>query len=226
MGRAQRMAKGGLVYHVLNRANARRPIFQRAGDYAAFEAVLVETCDRIPMRILAWCLMPNHWHLVLWPVHDGDLSQFMRLLTLTHTQRWHAAHESVGSGHLYQGRFKSFPIQGDAHLLTVCRYVERNPLRAGLVQRAQDWRWSSCWYFNTGSPAGHVSHRRWPVERPRDWVGFVNGEPAEGELDNLRCCVARGRPFGAADWTRRMTTTLGLESTLRRPGRPKKEGGE
>ncbi|MDZ7750464.1 MAG: transposase [Gammaproteobacteria bacterium] len=113
MGRAQRIARGGLAYHVLNRANGRRPIFQRVADYIAFETVMAKTCDRIPMRILAWCLMPNHWHLVLWPRRDGDLSQFMRLLTLTHTQRWHAAHETTGNGHLSQtGALQVIPDPG------------------------------------------------------------------------------------------------------------------
>ena len=81
------------------------------GDYAAFERILAETQARIPMRILAWCLMPNHWHLVVWPRKAGELSRFVGWLTLTHTQRWHAIGQSTGSGHVYQGRFKSFPIQ-------------------------------------------------------------------------------------------------------------------
>ena len=137
MGRPLRTAPGDLVYHVLNRANGRQPLFEKDGDYAAFERVLAEACQRVPMRILAYCVMPNHWHLVLWPYLDGDLSHFMGWLTLTHTQRWHAHHHTVGHGHLYQGRFKSFLVQQDAHLLAVCRYVERNALRAGLVERAE-----------------------------------------------------------------------------------------
>ena len=103
MGRPLRAATGGMVYHVLNRANARLPIFDDDGDYEAFFKILGQACERIEMRILAWCLMPNHWHLVLWPHHDGDLSRFLGWLTLTHTQRWHAQRQSAGSGHLYQG---------------------------------------------------------------------------------------------------------------------------
>ena len=137
------VAEGGLVYHALNRANARQTIFDDDGDYEAFERVLAEAVDRHVMRLLAYCVMPNHFHLVLWPRADGDLSRFMRWLTLTHTQRWHAHHHTAGTGHLYQGRFRSFPVQDDGHLLTLCRYVERNALRAGLVGRAEDWRWGS-----------------------------------------------------------------------------------
>ena len=140
MPRSRRNAPGGYVYHVLNRANSRRDIFERPGDYRAFEETLAEVQERIPMRILAWCLMPNHWHLLLWPERDGELSNYMRLVTLTHTQRWHAYRRSAGTGHVYQGRFKSFVVQHDAHFLTVCRYVEGNALRACLVGRAEQWR--------------------------------------------------------------------------------------
>src|SRR5882757_1619121 len=111
MPRRHRNAPGGIVYHVLNRGNGRAPIFENEGDYAAFERVLEEALAREPVRLLAYCLMPNHWHLVLWPREDGQLSEFMRLLTVTHTQRWHAHHHAIGTGPLYQGRFKSFPIQ-------------------------------------------------------------------------------------------------------------------
>ena len=128
-----RIAEGGLVYHVLNRGNARRAFLHKAGDFAAFERVLGEAKAEVPMRILAYCLLPNHWHLVFWPHEDRDLSRFMAWLTLTHTQRWHAHYHNVGTGHLYQGRFKSFPVQEDDHFYTVCRYVERNGLRAKLV---------------------------------------------------------------------------------------------
>jgi REP element-mobilizing transposase RayT len=109
MGRPARAAQSGLVYHTLNRANARLAIFHDDGDFAAFERILAEAVTRFDMRLLAYCLMPNHFHVLLWPRGDGDLSQFMQWLSLTHTQRWHAHHHTAGSGHLYQVRFKSFP---------------------------------------------------------------------------------------------------------------------
>ena len=136
----QRAADGGLIYHVLNRGNARMTIFEKAGDYEAFENILEQAVERYGTEILAWCLMPNHWHLVVKPHEDGELSRFVGWLSLTHTQRWHAHYHNPGSGHLYQGRFKSFPVQEEEHFLTVCRYVERNPLRANLVSRAEQWR--------------------------------------------------------------------------------------
>ena len=136
MGRPLRATSADVVYHVLNRANARMTLFDDEGDYAAFERVLGQACERGQMRLLAYCVMPNHWHLVVWPRKDGDLSRFMNWLTLTHTQRWHQHRHTVGVGHVYQGRFKSFPVETNEYLLTVCRYVERNPVRAGLVERA------------------------------------------------------------------------------------------
>jgi putative transposase len=118
-------------------------IFHKEDDYEAFERVM-EALGHVPgMRLVAYCLLANHWHLVLWPRADNELSDFMHWLTLTDTQRWHAHYQNVGHGHLYQGRFKSFPVQADEHFLSLCRYVERNALRAGLVPRAEDWRWGS-----------------------------------------------------------------------------------
>jgi putative transposase len=143
--RRPRIATGGYVYHALNRAVGRSTIFEKDDDYAAFEAVLEEAREQVDTRLLAFSVMPNHWHLVLWPREDGDLSDYMGWLTNTHTRRWHLAHGTVGTGPLYQGRFKSFPIQEDEHFFTVCRYVERNALRANLVTSAEQWRWSSLW---------------------------------------------------------------------------------
>ena len=166
MGRPLRAAAGGIIYHVLNRANGRQVMFETPQDYQLWENVLLEAREHVPVRILAYCVMPNHWHLVLWPRGDGDLSRFMAWLTLTHTQRWHAQHQSVGTGHLYQGRFKSFPVQTDEHFLTVCRYVERNALRAKLVKRAESWQWSSLWRRTQGVKQSQWL-ADWPVSRPR-----------------------------------------------------------
>ena len=151
MGRPHRAAEGGYVYHVLNRANARMTIFEDEEDFGAFEKVLLQAVERSQTRLLAYCLMPNHWHLVVWPRQDGELSRFIGWLTLTHTQRWHAHRHSTGSGHVYQGRFKSFPIQEDEHLYAVARYVERNALRAHLVRRAEPWRWGSLFRWLRGA---------------------------------------------------------------------------
>ena len=169
MPRPRRAAEGGLIYHALNRANGRSTVFETDDDYAAFERVMAQAVARQGMRLLADCLMPNHFHLLLWPRADGDLSAFMRWLTLTHTQRWHAHRSSAGTGHLYQGRFKSFVVQSDEHFLTVCRYVERNALRANLVERAEDWRWGSLWARRQGARRKAAPNR--VADRPPAQLG-------------------------------------------------------
>jgi putative transposase len=222
MGRPLRAAVGGYVYHVLNRANARLKIFQRDGDYQAFEEILTAAVERTDTRLLAYCLMPNHWHLVVWPRADGELSQFVGWLTLTHTQRWHAHRHSAGSGHVYQGRFKSFPVETDEHFLTVARYVEQNALRAGLVKRAEQWKWSSLCRWLQGSDEERSLLSAWPVARAGRWVDHVNAPQTEAELAALRRSFERGVPFGGEGWTSRTVERLGLESTLRPRGRPRK----
>ncbi|MGD0769116.1 MAG: transposase [Tepidisphaeraceae bacterium] len=221
MLRTARNAPGGLVYHVLNRSNARRRLFHKDADYEAFLELLGEAVERMPMRVLAFCLMPNHWHLVLWPSQDGELSLFMRWLSNTHVRRYHQHYHSYGEGHVYQGRFKSFPIQDDGHLLTVLRYVEANPLRAKLVSRAQDWPWSSL--SCRRSPKKKVKLLSdAPLDRPRNWSALVN-ESLEGPaLDAVHASVARGRPFGETQWTAKLARRLGLQSTLNPRGRPPK----
>ena len=222
MGRPLRVCEGGYAYHVLNRANARARIFDKAGDYAAFEKVLEQAVERTQIRLASYCVMPNHWHLVVWPRGDGDLSAFVGWLTLTHTQRWHAHRQDTGSGHVYQGRFKSFMIQSDVHFLTVCRYVERNPVRGGLVERAAQWQWSSLWRRRSGDAEAKALLSDWPVKRPDDWLQCLARSETRDELDELRRCVNRGQPFGSASWIKRISRRFDLQSTFRSRGRPRK----
>lgn len=223
MPRRARQALGGMLFHVLNRGNARAQIFDEDNDYRAFQRVLAETLALLPMRLLAYSLMPNHWHLVVWPREDGELGEFMRRITTTHVRRWHLHRQSVGAGHLYQGTYKSFPIQKDEHLLAVCRYVERNPVRAQLVEKAEDWPWSSLWQrVHSQEGAGKPILCEWPVTRPEDWVTRVNRPETPSELEAMRRAVTRGRPYGTPSWQRRIAGSLGLESTFRPRGRPRK----
>jgi len=197
-------------------------IFRSDADFEAFERVLLEAIERSGTRLLSYCLMPNHWHLVVWPKDDGELSEFVGWLTLTHTQRWHAFRQSIGTGHVYQGRFKSFPIEEDDHLFTVARYVERNALRANLVRRAEQWRWGSLYRWLRGSAEDRGLLAAWPMPRPAHWIENVNTPRTEAELNALRRCVNRGSPFGSESWSDRTVRRLGLETTLRSRGRPKK----
>lgn len=196
-------------------------IFEDDGDYEAFEKVLGQAVERTEMRLLAYCLMPNHWHLVVWPRKDGDLSRFAGWLSLTHTQRWHAHRNSTGSGHVYQGRFKSFPVQSDEHFYTVTRYVERNALQAGLVRRAEQWRWGSLYRWLRGSAEDKTLLAKWPLSRRPGWVGHVNAAQTQAELQAMRRSIQRGTPFGDDSWSERIVRRFGLESTLHPRGRPK-----
>lgn len=220
MPRVARHTPGGFVYHVLNRANGRVRLFKKEQDFQAFERVLLDAQRRTAIPVLAWCVMPSHWHIVAHPSEDGQLTAFMRWLTLTHAQRWKHAHNAVGHGHLYQGRFKSFPIEADDHLLTVLRYVERNPVRAGVVRRAQDWRWGSCQVRQTRGHDLRPLLAPWPVVRRRDWAEWVNEPQTPAEEAAIKEHIARGRPLGSEAWIKRTVKRLSLEQTMRPRGRP------
>ncbi len=182
---------------------------------------MIAARERHPLRILAWCLMRTHWHFVVWPREEGDVTAYFRWLAHTHAMRWHVAHNTVGQGHLYQGRFKSFPIQEDDHFFTTCRYVERNALAAGAIERAEDWRWGSLWARRQGDESLKAILSDWPVERPRNWMARVNAPLTEKEAERLQTCIARNRPYGDDRWQKLQAKRLGLMHTLRSEGRPK-----
>jgi putative transposase len=212
---------GGLVCHVLNRSVAGIALFRNEADYEAFERIMIEAQSLHPTRILAWCLMRTHWHFVIWPREEGEGTGFFRWLAHTHAMRWHVAHGTVGRGHLYQGRFKSFPVEEDEHFLRLCRYVERNALTASVVDRAEEWRWGSLWARREGEERLRAILSDWPLECPRHWVRLVNEPMTEKEMEAIRTCIARNRPYGDEEWQNRQGKRLGLLHTLRREGRPK-----
>lgn len=226
MGRSKRIDVGGFVYHVLNRGNGRMQIFDDAADFAAFERVLGQALERFPkVELLAYCVMPNHWHLVVRTLADGQLSRFVGWLTLTHTQRWHAHRKNTGGGHVYQGRYKSFLVDTEGYLATVCRYVERNPLRAKLVQKAEHWQWSSLHQWQAKKTPDSIPLSPWPVpsgKRPPKWLSKVNTPQTEDELNALRSSSNRSQPFGSPTWQEAISKKFGLETTFRPRGRPKK----
>jgi putative transposase len=207
-----------MVYHVLNRGNGRRTLFGKDADFAAFIKLLGEALERFPtVDLLAYCLMSNHWHLLLRPRTDQALPRLMAWLTVTHARRHHLHYPNPGSGHVYQGRFKSFPVQSDDHFLAVARYIHANPLRAGIVKHAEDWAWSDI----TGG-ARLLPRAPWPVDRPRGWVRRVNEAMPEPQANAIEASLRRGTPFGSEAWKIRTARRLNLESTLRPRGRPKK----
>ena len=218
MPRTARAIESGGIYHVLNRGNARVDLFHKPADFDAFEAILAEGLERYRVELLAWCLMTNHWHLVLKPGTDDALGRFMGWVGVTHVRRHHSHYNTAGGGHLYQGRFKSFPVQDDGHFLTLCRYVEGNPLRAKMVKRAELWQWSSL--ARRGRDA-KLTPSQWPVDRPRSWTSLVNAGVDTDSAEQIRKSITRERPFGDEKWINRTAKRLGLEWTLRPRGRPK-----
>ncbi len=174
MPRSARQTPAGHVHRALERAASRLKLFRKAADYVAFLGVLDLALEKHPLRVLGYCIMPTEWHFLLWPADDGQLTAFLRWLTLTHSVRWHKHHHTTGSGHVYQNRFRASALAEDDHLLTVLRCVGRNPLGAGLVRRAEDWRWSS---LARRLPGGKVALRRLhpePVVLPANWLQLVN----------------------------------------------------
>ncbi len=220
MPRRPRQSLGGFIYHVMHRAAGAEPIFSKANDYRAFEQILENVQQRLDTRLLAYCLMPDHWRLVLWPRDDGDLSEFMRLLSVSHAQRWHAMHGTAGTGPVYRGRFKAFPVQKGEPMLSVCRYIESTALRAKKAKQAENWRWCSLW--NRLNKSNNVTLAPWPVTRPKNWKTLVNRPITDEELTALETSVLRDAPYGTSRWQQATAARLGLESTLRARGRPRK----
>jgi len=218
MPRRPRASTAGLFFHVVNRAAKRSTLFETTGDYTAFEGVLDSAVARYRVSLFAYCVMPNHWHLLLSANVDGALSRFMHWLTTTHARRWQVHRGLEGQGAVYQGRFKAIPIGDDHHFLWVCRYIERNPLRAGLVSRAQDWPWSS---LSRRRDCNSSPLAAWPVSCPDGWTSLVNQPQTEAEERAFKEAMARGQPFGQEDWCRAVKKQLGVSRDGAR-GRPSK----
>jgi putative transposase len=215
MSRQRRIIPDGSVHHVINRGNRRATIFFKKPDYEAFLTILADGLEKFAIRVVAFCLMPNHWHLVVFADVGVELSAYMGWVTSTHVRRYQKAHDVVGSGHLYQGRYRNFLVQNDTHLLNVLRYVEANALRAGLVSRAEEWEFSSL--ARSSSADGRQLLSPSPVLRPPGWVELVNHpEPC---VEQLRSAVRRGHPFGDESFLKCAVQQYALQHTVRRTGR-------
>ncbi len=211
----------GMVFHVMNRGVRRWRLFDSDEEYQTCLVVLAAALQRYPADLLAYCLMPNHFHLLVRPTVDGQLSRLMQWFTATHSRRWHLGRGSRGTGSVYQGRFKAFPVQTDDHFLTVCRYVERNPLRASLVARAEDWPWSSL--AERARSTLCVPLASWPVARPSGWAELLNDAEPQPSVMRIRESVSWNVPFGAGNWAERVANALHLSAQPRRPGRPRRK---
>lgn len=222
MPRIHRVFPPGAAHHVINRGNNRRTIFHKDGDYKAFLRLMAEAQQRCPLKIMSYCVMSNHFHFEVWPDNECEIPAYMRWLMNVHVRQYQQHYEIVGTGHIYQGRYKNFSIQSDHHLLTVRRYVEANPLRACLVRRAEEWRWSS---LSEDTTIARPELCEGPVPRFADWTRWVNEALPKDQLSAVRYSVRRGAPFGDEAWTAALAEEYGLDFTLRRQGRPAKKTG-
>jgi putative transposase len=190
MARRPRHLLAGGIQHVINRGALRTPLFADEVGCRLFLRVLRDALDRHPVDLLAWCVMPNHWHLLLRPRTAEALPRFVRWLTLAHSQRWQALHDRRGYGTLYQGRYRSAAVEGDDHLLAVLRYIERNPVRAGLVGSAAAWPWSSA-RERLGNPGGWLAPL--PVPLPAGWLAHLDAPQSPAEVEAVRRSIAGRR---------------------------------
>lgn len=218
MPRVNRGLVENLVYHVLNRGNGKQKVFHRKYDYEAFTELMKKAKEMYSIKVYAYCLMPNHFHMVVMPLKSKELSNFMQWLMTSHVRRHHKRYDS--SGHIWQGRFKSFIVSNDNYLLTLLRYVETNPVRSNLTKSAKDWNWSS-YRTRTSGRGLKILIDAPPLELPKDWDKFVDQPLSEQDIANLRRSVNRSSPYGPPEWQAQICRKLGLESTLRPKGRPK-----
>ena len=218
MPRRNRHTMEGVAFHVMNRAVRGTTIFDENRDYDAFTSVVSEGLSKSSVKVLSYQVLSNHWHFVMTCDRIADLSTLMHWVQGTHANRWAGAHRARGRGYVYQGRFKSIPIQTSTSLVRVCRYVERNALRKNLVPVAENWTWGSL--YAQCSNYHPIPLSEWPIPQPSNWIEIVNTPQSDAELADLRRAVQRDQPIGDPDWQRAVAPFVGL--TLRPVGRPRK----
>jgi putative transposase len=203
MPRALRAIVANYCYHVLNRANRRAEVFHEPADYCAFLALMTKAQAHEELPILAACLMPNHFHLVVRPYRAESISRWVHWLCTTHVNHYHAKYGT--SGRVWQGPYKACLVQTYHYLLTVMRYVERNAAEARIVRRAEDWPWGSLHWRS--HPAPNLSLTPAPIDLPSYWPEFVNQPQTAAELEAIRDCVNGQKPFGDPAWIEELTKT-------------------
>jgi putative transposase len=219
MPRQRRIAPDGFIHHVMNRGDHKETLFHKPADFRAFLALMAEATHRVAMRILAYCIMRNHFHFVLWPYEGVDLSVYMQLLMNLHIQRYLRHYPPASPGHIYQGRYTNSIVQDDISLLRVMRYVEANALTAHLVARAEHYKWSSA--SPHAADPGRPTLSPGPIEKPSTWLEYINAPQSMEEIGKIHRAARRGAPLGDAAWASRMVKAYGLEHTIRDRGRPR-----
>ena len=220
MPRRPRHELRGIAFHVMNRAVRGTNLFKTHRDFEAFARIVTLGLTRLRhhVRILSYQVMRNHWHFAITCDRIADLSKFMHWVEGTHANNWAGAHDARGRGYVYQGRFKSVPVQTSTSLIRVCRYIERNALRKGLVTRAEQWPWGSL--YSQCSSHYPIPVSPWPIAQPENWIEIVNTPQTVREVRELRQCIERDQPIGDPEWAENVAPLLGL--SVRPRGRPRK----
>ena len=226
MGRPPRNSQGGYIYHVIARGLKPKPIFRTEEDYGDFAAALAQAVERFEPRLLGYCVLPKHWHLILTPRKDGDLSKLMGWLMTTHSARWHAKPLRAGTGGLYERRFRSFPVQDDVKLLDVLGFMESHPVRAGLVESAIQWPWSSLPGRGKQTESNRPLLSSLPVPLPERWKNLLDSGVSVEAFAAITHCIKRSCPYGEQAWVEKTAVRLGIETTLRPRGRPRNSSSE
>lgn len=214
MPRLPRRLQQGEYHHVINRGNVRAGLFYGPSDYQLFVDLLGTTVERFSLPLLGYCVMPNHWHLVVVPLSQSQLSRSLHWLTSLHAHRWAEMHERKGPGHVYQGRFVSIPVQPGINVCRVLRYVERNASAARLAPRAEEWPWCSAHQRVARSRGPALLPQ--PFLPPDQWLEHLNSPHEDREIGGA---IRRNLPVGDTDWIERRREALGLP-TARPRGRP------
>jgi len=219
MPRHRRISPDGFVQHIVNRGDHRETVFHKPGDFRVFLRIIAEVASAVPMRILAYCIMRNHFHLLLWPHEGADLPVFMDRLMNRHIKRYLRHYPPASPGHIYQGRYTNALVETGRAVITTAKYIESNGSSAGLVERAEHYPWSSA--SPEHDEPGRPILAEWPVPKPADWLTFLNTPTPADELKRLRRSLRRGSPYGSHQWIDAVVKEHGLEHTVRKPGRPR-----
>ncbi len=220
MPRQARNVAAGYIYHVLNRGNKKQTIFHKEKDYIVFLELMKTAKEKFPIKIFAYCLMPNHYHFALMPLQVDHLSKWIHWLTTVHAGKYHFHYQT--SGHIWQSRFKNILVQDDYHFSTVLKYIERNPVRAGYVNSPDNWPWSS-YKESLGEKLNGLLDER-PINLQIGWEEFVNSPIKTTELEDLRKCIKKQLPYGDEKWKNEISTKLGIQCFEKPMGRPRKVG--
>ena len=220
MSRPKRIEKGMMLYHVSNHTWKHLRVFGSKANRQLFVEAMSQVQQRVPVRIVSYCILKDHWHILLWMNRVPRLSEFMKRLLVMHSQRWHSIHNSLGGGTLYTGRYKSFPVQ-KSHCCSVMRFIESHPVRSGEVDNPLDWEFGSYFCRYEDTPPLELSQP--PNACGSNYRQLVKRGSPQKDLAAIRNSIKRGAPYGDPAWVARTAKALELESTLRRRGRPSKK---